>query len=124
MNRTTFLFLALLIASCILTVNSRHETRTVITEKAVLNERVNTLQETIRRLELEQARLVAKKVDEDVPEPAPPTKPGAPAKAPAAEKPAAEKPAAASVKPVTSAAVSPKPATPSAVQTKPANSKH
>lgn len=60
MNRITFLFLALLIASCILTVNSRHETRTVITEKSVLNERVNSLQETIRRLELDKARLAAK----------------------------------------------------------------
>jgi cell division protein FtsL len=106
MNRTTFLFLALLIASCILTVHSRHETRTVITEKAVLTERVNTLQETIRRLELEQARLVAKKVDEDVPEPAPAGKPGAPVKA--AEKPAAEKSAAAPAK-VAVPAATPKP---------------
>lgn len=65
MNRTTFLFLALLIASCIITVNSRHETRTVITEKSVLTERVNTLQETIRRLELDKARMAAKATDDD-----------------------------------------------------------
>jgi hypothetical protein len=65
MNRITFLFLALLIGSCIVTVNSRHETRTVITEKSVLTERVNSLQETIRRLELDKARLAAKNSGDD-----------------------------------------------------------
>lgn len=60
MNRTTFLFLALLIASCIVTVNSRHEARTLITQKTVLSEKVTSLQEAIRRLELENARFSAK----------------------------------------------------------------
>jgi uncharacterized membrane protein len=60
MNRTTFLFLALLIASCIVTVNSRHEARTLITQKTVLAEKVTSLQESIRRLELANARFSAK----------------------------------------------------------------
>jgi cell division protein FtsL len=60
MNRTTFLFLALLIVSCIMTVNSRHEARTLITDKAVLSEKVTSLKETIRRLELGKARVVAR----------------------------------------------------------------
>lgn len=60
MNRTTFLFLALLIASCIVTVNSRHEARTLITQKTVLAEKVTALQESIRRLELANARFSAK----------------------------------------------------------------
>ena len=62
MNRVTFLFLALLIGSSILTVNSRHEARTLITEKEVLQEKQATLQETIRRLELTNARLAAKEL--------------------------------------------------------------
>lgn len=60
MNRTTFLFLALLIVSCIVTVNSRHEARTLITQKTVLTEKVTALQESIRRLELANARVSAK----------------------------------------------------------------
>lgn len=90
MNRTTFLFLALLVASCILTVNSRHETRTVITEKSVLTERVNTLKETIRRLELDKARMAAKVTDDAEPEDGPAVEAcapvGAAGKTPAAEK--------------------------------------
>jgi cell division protein FtsL len=63
MNRTTFLFLALLIGSCIMTVNSRNESRNLITEKAVLNDKVTALQETIRRLELEKARVSARNTE-------------------------------------------------------------
>lgn len=96
MNRITFLFLALLIASCILTVNSRHETRTVITEKSVLTERVNSLQETIRRLELDKARLAAKGgADEETCEAAPEVT--SIAATPAADSDAAPVPAAAPI---------------------------
>jgi cell division protein FtsL len=62
MNRTSFLFLALLIASCILTVNSRHAARTLISEKAVLTEKVHAMSESLRRLELENARVAAKNI--------------------------------------------------------------
>lgn len=60
MNRTSFLFLILLIVSCVLTVNSRHQARTLISEKSSLQEKMNGQNETIRRLELEKSRLAAK----------------------------------------------------------------
>jgi len=68
MNRTSFLFLALLIASCLLTVNSRHEARTLITEKAVLSDKMHALEEDVRRLNLDKARLEAKAKEDEEPE--------------------------------------------------------
>ena len=78
MNRTTFLFLALLIVSCIVTVNSRHEARTLITQKTVLNDKVTALQESIRRLELANARVSAKTCPLPIDPAVPPVRPVAP----------------------------------------------
>jgi cell division protein FtsL len=109
MNRTSFLFLALLIGSCVLTVNSRHQARTLISEKASLQEKMNGQSETIRRLELEKSRLAAK-LAEPLQSAAPPSGPSAaptPSAAPAAPAKAPAMPPAAAIRTKASSAASP-----------------